>query len=200
MYAFAFLELPIPRDIPSGWQGHAVEFVQAGQLAAAVDASIPWETIQTDDAQLLNAALLHDRVICDLFRQQPVLPLCFGTVFISVERLKKHLEQNSRDYQQRLRTLRGMGEYTLKLLPCLAHPELDDGKEPELEKADLTEKLHALYPQLVHGAPQSGVDRVHLLLPVRDGEALLEQMSEWQTRYHCWRFDLQGPLPPYHFA
>lgn len=197
LYVYAFLERPVPAALPTGWRGCPIEFIEVGALAAAVDSAIPWQTIQYDDEQLLQAALVHDRVICDLYRQQPVLPLQFGTVFISLDGLEIHLERHSKRYGERIRKLVGMGEYTLKLSP---QPELDDIERSELEIADLQDRLQNRYPRLVHGEPQRGIERVHLLIAVSAEAELRRRVDDWQNHYSCWYLDLQGPLPPYHFA
>lgn len=200
LYVYAFLERPVPATLPTGWQGCPIAFIEVGALAAAVDSSIPWQTVQYDDEQLLQAALVHDRVICDLYRQQPVLPLQFGTVFISLNGLEMHLERHSERYGERIRKLEGMGEYTLKLLPQFDQLQLDADHLADLEFERIQAQFKDHYSHLVYGEPQRGIERVHLLIPVGEEAELRRQVDDWQRHYNCWQLDLQGPLPPYHFA
>ncbi|WP_187293809.1 GvpL/GvpF family gas vesicle protein [Gloeobacter kilaueensis] len=194
------MELPAPLHLPLSWRGVPIEFIEAGALAAAIDPGLPWQALQADDEQLLQAALLHDRVICDLFRQQPVLPLQFGTVFVSPDGLVQHLLRHGERYRERIRALTGMGEYTLKLAPQLLHPESDDFEQTDWEREQLQSQLKARYGSLVDGAARRGVERVHLLIPVCEENLLRQRVTDWQSEYHCWQLDVQGPLPPYHFA
>jgi hypothetical protein len=198
LYTFAFLKRPLPPEIPTGWQGCSVEFIEVGDLAAAVDPTLPWEQIQSRDEELLKAALLHDRVICDLFRQQPVLPLQFGTVFVSLEGIELHLQRKAEQYQEQIQNFVGMGEYTLKIAPALV--ENVDEEQPERERFTLQEYLEKDYPDLVEGIPQRGIERLHILIPVQQEAHLHAQVAEYQQRCTCWDLDLQGPMPPYHFA
>lgn len=199
LYAFAFLKRPLPPEVPNGWQGKPVEFVEVGALAAAIDPRIPWREVQLHDEELLRAALLHDRVICDLFRQQPVLPLQFGTVFVSLDGLQQHLTRNADRYDRRITDLQGMGEYTLKLVPRDALRTLDE-EQPEREREQLIGGLRACYDRVVVGAAQRGIERLHLLIPVQAEAQLRKRLVDHQPFYPCWELDLQGPLPPYHFA
>jgi hypothetical protein len=175
-----------------------VEFIEVGDLAAAVDPTLPWEQIQSRDEELLKAALLHDRVICDLFRQQPVLPLQFGTVFVSLEGIELHLQRKAKQYQEQIQNFVGMGEYTLKIAPALF--ENVDEEQQERERFTLQEHLEKDYPDLVEGIPQRGIERLHILIPVQQEAHLHTQVSEYQRQCACWDLDLQGPMPPYHFA
>jgi hypothetical protein len=175
-----------------------VEFIEVGDLAAAVDPTLPWEQIQAQDEELLKAALLHDRVICDLFRQQPVLPLQFGTIFVSLEGIELHLQRKAKQYQEQIQNFVGMGEYTLKIAPALV--ENVDEEQPEQERFTLQTYLEKNYPNLVEGIPQRGIERLHILIPVQQEAHLYMQVSKYQRESACWNLDLQGPMPPYHFA
>lgn len=198
LYTFAFLKRPLPPDIPTGWQGCSVEFIEVGDLAAVVDTTLPWEQIQARDEELLKAALLHDRVICDLFRQQPVLPLQFGTIFVSLEGIERHLQSHAEQYQERIESFVGMGEYTLKIAPTLF--DNTDEERAEQERIALQAYLEKDYLNLVEGIPQRGIERLHILIPVQQEADLRGHVAECQRQYICWDLDLQGPLPPYHFA
>jgi len=197
VYTYAFLQRPLPPDVPGGWQG-PVEFIEVGDLAAAVDSALPWDGLRECDDDLLRAALVHDRVICELFRQQPVLPLQFGTVFVSLDGLRRHLLGNAERYASRIQTLDGMGEYTLKLTPRPFHPELADD-QPDRERERLIAELKSR-GRLVAGESRRGVERLHLLVAVRSEAELRKQIDQYQVELICWDLDLDGPLPPYHFA
>jgi Gas vesicle synthesis protein GvpL/GvpF len=122
MYTYAFLpnSAQILR-LPSGIAG-SLKVLQVDNLAALVEPNLVFEEVQTSDEQLVRAALAHDRVIRELFQQTPVLPLRFGTRFVSQQGLLEHLEVHQVEYSQKLADVRGKAEYFLKVVP-IASPE-----------------------------------------------------------------------------
>lgn len=224
MYTYAFA-IPTAFDRPEGMI-EQVKTIGNKRLVAIVEPSVSFETLETDDQLLIRAALTHDRVICDLFRQITVLPLRFGTRFISEEGLRTHLEQNADQYLAKLEKLNGKAEYTLKFIPhpLSATPETEateetkqKGKQYFLAKKQqyqaraeqqaaqqaqwqaVIEKAHSLYP-VIPGQAQEGFERIHLLAE-RTGEvSLLPQVQQWQEQCTQGTLKLDGALPPYHFA
>jgi Gas vesicle synthesis protein GvpL/GvpF len=221
MYTYAFA-IPTLFDMPEGMVEPIIA-IGNERLVAIVEPGLSFETLEANDQLLIRAALTHDRVICDLFRQITVLPLRFGTRFISEEGLRTHLEQNAEQYVARLERLIGKAEYTLKFLPqpLSASPEPEEpdqkGKQYFLAKKQqyqaraeqqaaqqaqwqmVIEKANALY-SVIPGQDQEGIARIHLLAE-REGALLLQQqVQQWQEACSLGTLKLEGALPPYHFA
>jgi Gas vesicle synthesis protein GvpL/GvpF len=221
VYTYAFA-IPTLFDMPEGMI-EPVKAIGNERLVAIVEPGLSFEALEANDQLLIRAALTHDRVICDLFRQITVLPLRFGTRFISEEGLRTHLEQNADQYLARLERLVGKAEYTLKFIPqpLSSSPELEEtnqkGKQYFLAKKQqyqaraeqqaaqqaqwqaVIEKANALYP-VTPGQDQEGIARIHLLAE-REGELLLQQqVQQWQEACLLGTLKLEGALPPYHFA
>ncbi len=228
VYTFAFLSAPPPQQKPRGLRDEAIDYVVVGELAAAVDPGVSLEALQQSDERLLEAVVRHDQVICNLCQEQTVLPLRFGTVFISESRLREHLSQHQRSYQSRLQALRGAGEYLFKawVSGSDADPQADDGgpslsgrayllakkqqyerqqqrqQQQEAESEDLVRQLQAQVPGPIHPGQTQGEEilRLYLLLHTDEAEALTQGLQQWQQARPHWQVRLEGPLPPYHFA
>jgi Gas vesicle synthesis protein GvpL/GvpF len=219
VYTYAFV-IPALFDMPEGMV-EPVTAIGDERLVAIVEPGLSFETLEANDQLLIRAALTHDRVICDLFRQITVLPLRFGTRFVSEEGLRTHLEQNASQYLARLEKLSGKAEYTLKFLPQSASLESEEadlkGKEYFLAKKQqyqaraeqqaaqqaqwqaVMEKASVLYP-VISGQEQEGIAKIHLLAE-REGEVFLQQqVQQWQEACPLGTLKLEGALPPYHFA
>ncbi len=83
-------------------------------IAAAIEPLEDLADLESSDETLLRSALRHDQVICQLFSQMHVLPLRFGTCFVSSDKLQAHLLERQVDYQQTLASIQGRAEYLLK--------------------------------------------------------------------------------------
>ncbi len=223
MYVYAFLPSSVvPLELPDGIESPVQLIAEAG-LTAVVEEGLNLEHLQQSDNRLMQAVLLHDRVIRELFSQTALLPLRFGTHFVSKEALVSHLQANGRSYLELLHHLADKAEYTLKLTP-LDPPEEEEAtsegrgrdyflakkrrfqafqdhkqqQQDELEQ--IKEAIAQMYPGAVYSAVKDDVERVHLFVPRRLELALLEQLSEWQGRSPHWQVELSEALPPYHFV
>jgi Gas vesicle synthesis protein GvpL/GvpF len=224
VYTYAFA-LPDRFDMPEGMT-EPVKAIGNERLVAIVEPGLSFEALQANDQLLIRAALTHDRVICDLFRQITVLPLRFGTRFLSEEKLRIHLEENADQYVARLETLVGKAEYTLKFMPhpLIASPESEEDEEnkqkgkqyflakkqqyqaraeqQELQQAQwqaIIERASAIYP-VIAGQPQEGIEKIYLLAE-REGDLALQPLvQQWQAACSQGTLKLEGALPPYHFA
>lgn len=222
MYTYAFLTAPSQLlELPEGIEGTTQLVVQA-QLAALVEPGFAVEQVQTNDTQLMRAVLSHDRVIAELFQQTTVLPLRFGTQFVSHTALVAHLKAQQQTYLKHLAQLTGKAEYILKLTP-LELPELPmpsdlKGREYFLAKkqqfqaqqnqqnqqrqelADLKQTIAQTVPRSLIGEPQEGVGKVYLLIDRTEEAELYRNFQIWQTLCPHWELDLSEALAPYHFV
>ncbi|HEY9747959.1 MAG TPA: GvpL/GvpF family gas vesicle protein [Allocoleopsis sp.] len=223
MYTYAFLNTPThPLELPQGIDG-ALELVSCDRLCALVEPKLSFEALQENDAQLVEAVLIHDRVIRELFQQTPLLPLRFGTRFVSAEGLLTHLQTHGQDYLTKLTTFCGKAEYTLKLTPLVlavesALPNETQGREYFLAKKRrfqsqfeqqqqqtnewqaLVQAIALTYPNPVLGEAQDGSQRVYLLVSQQDEPQLYDYLEAWQAQCPHWELTLSEALPPYHFV
>ncbi|MTJ37123.1 GvpL/GvpF family gas vesicle protein [Dolichospermum sp. UHCC 0260] len=137
LYTYAFLEIPSsPLILPQG-AANQVVLINGTELAAIVEPGIFLESFQNNDEKIIQMALSHDRVICELFQQITVLPLRFGTYFTSTNNLLNHLKSHEKEYQNKLEKINGKNEFTLKLIPRMIEeivPSEGGGKDYFLAK------------------------------------------------------------------
>jgi len=220
-YTYAFFNTPdFPVNLPSGNLGELL-LINGKNISAVVEPGISVEASQNDDEQVIKMVLAHDRVICELSRQMTVLPLRFGTYFISEDTLLNHIESHAQEYQDKLNNIQGKNEYTLKVIPHkveeLAQPSGANGRDYFLAKkqyyeqqksffaAQNQEKCHLI--NLITETYQSSAIvqdhaeevRFHLLVDHYDKALLLEQVLALQEKCPHWNLILGEPLPPYHF-
>lgn len=222
MYTYAFLSSTnTPPDLPQGISG-SLELVTVDQLAALVEPDLPLEQLQTSDDLLVKAVLCHDQVIRELFEQTTVLPLRFGTCFVSLEGLIEHLGNHSTEYLEKLDRLTGQAEYLLKLTPT-AVPEVESPEDLKGREYFLAKKRHyqiqtewqqqqqaelqllldiisQVYPHWVRNESSDGVERIYLLSNRQPTDHLRGQVQRWQEQCLHWEFSLGEALPPYHFV
>lgn len=221
MYTYAFLPISNTLDLPEGISG-SLQLVTVDQLAALVEPELSLESLQTSDDVLMRAVLYHDQVIREVFEQTPVLPLRFGTCFVSRQGLMEHLGTHRAEYLEKLEQLSGQAEYLLKLKPIpppenpisvnlkgreyfLAkkqhyqnQTEWQNRQQAELETLKLFITQH--YPNVVQTEATEGIERIYLLSDRVNEAHLKEQAKEWQMRSSYWDVSLGGALPPYHFV
>jgi len=209
-----------PLDLPPGIEGQ-ISLVSVGDLAAFVETDIDLEVIQADHPRLLTAVLSHDRVLCHLFQQAPLLPLRFGTQFPALEYLEAYLSQEQATYQAKFADLADRAEYQIKLIPTdLNPPPLPEGlkgrdyflakkqslqalteaqQQQQEERQGLIQAIAAAYGNSVvdDGNPET---KVYLLLSRSQQDALAQALTQWQAQAPHWQIHLSAPLPPYHFV
>jgi hypothetical protein len=220
MYTYAFLKTPAtPLELPIGID-RLVQVVSRDELAAVVEPDLILDELK-DDKILMQAVLCHDRVIRELFLQTTILPLRFGTSFLSLQGLLTHLEANRSTYLEKLTQFEGKAEYPLKFIP-LPLPEAPvsleaKGKDYFLAKKQQYQmqlerqrqqqnefKRMALivtqaYPQFVTSETQAEVETVYLLAKREEEPQLHQAFREWQNQCPSWQMTLGEALPPYHF-
>jgi len=219
MYTYAFLST-VPSQLPEGIFG-SLQIISADGLAALVEPDLAAESLQENDQQLVQAVLSHDRVIRELFEQTTVLPLRFGTCFMSRQGLLEHLKANSAEYLIKLVGLQGKAEYALKLTP-VAFPEAAiatevKGKDYFLAKKKIYQaqaawqveqqgELKALFEAIakhylwMRGEADNGIERIYLLGDRQSELSLSKLLKTWELQSAHWELILGEPLPPYHFV
>ncbi|MBW4513777.1 MAG: GvpL/GvpF family gas vesicle protein [Timaviella obliquedivisa GSE-PSE-MK23-08B] len=218
MYTYAFLST-IPSTLPEGIFS-SLQIVAIHDLAALVEPDLAADSLQQDDQQLVQSVLSHDRVIRELFEQTTVLPLRFGTCFVSRQGLLEHLQANRAEYLTKLEELEGKAEYVLKLKP-IAFPETEIGStvkgkdyflakkqiyqaqaawqlEQQQELEDLFEAIAQQY-RWVRGEPDDGIERIYMLGDRQSEPLLPTSFKTWQLQSAHEDLRLGNPLPPYHF-
>jgi hypothetical protein len=225
MYTYAFFKTPSSSlQLSEGIAGR-LEVITIKGLSALVEPDFEFETIEKDDTQLVQAVLAHDRVICDLFWQVTILPLRFGTQFLSRTRLLKHLSDNANKYFDKLNQLEGKAEYRLKLTPIemelpsdpemngsmkgrdyfeakrqLFQAQLDQQEVQQQEFQQILSAIEQTYPDLMRKAGADGAEKLYLLIDKQKEMELYSYLSQWQHQYPHWELGLGEALPPYHFV
>lgn len=221
IYTYAFLCCPAKAlELPLGIGG-SLRLVETEWLCALVEPDLEFEALQQNDSQLLQAIIAHDRVLQEIFEQTEILPLRFGTQFVSEAGLLQHLEANHSTYLSKFSQLMGRAEYALKFIPVdNVEPEispetkgkdyflakkqryqaqLDQQQRRQIELEQVKEAIAQLYTQVIYES-KDGVDRVYLL-GERSQEAILQQqVQQWQESCTYWSINLGNALPPYHFV
>lgn len=222
IYTYAFLLSPPPRaEIPG--IGQRVEFVTIGTIAAAVEEGVDVQRLKAESEDLLLQAVLdHERVVQSLFRLRAVLPLRFGTAFLSIEHLKDYLKTMQQVLDERLQQLEGYSEFLLEMVrsePPAPEEEsatmgglayLEAKKERYRLAQRQQESLHREAEQvwqLVNSYPSHRVPtnnpkhtRVYLLLHGEERTHVQAVMEHWRGAHPQWQISWSQPLPPYHFV
>jgi hypothetical protein len=114
LYTFAFFSDPVPQANPPGINGN-IKYLQVGNLVAAIEPDLDVQGLrEVSEEVLLKAVLSHDRVICELFQDRTLLPLRFGTAFVSEAALRDYLHAHGRELSDRLQKLQNYAEYPIK--------------------------------------------------------------------------------------
>ncbi|NJN57583.1 MAG: gas vesicle protein [Leptolyngbyaceae cyanobacterium SL_5_9] len=222
MYTYAFFpRSKVLLELPEGILG-SLALIDGAYLSAVVELGLEAEQLQASDEQLMQAVLAHDRVIRELFRQTVVLPLRFGTYFVSREGLLEHLEARSSEYLKKLANLQGKAEYVLKLVPLelpeesiasdlkgkdyflakkqryQSQTEQQQQRQNELERVMRAIAQH--YPDSIRSEPKDGVERIYLLGSFLASFTPHHSLPIWQSQCPHWQLSLGEALPPYHFV
>jgi hypothetical protein len=184
------------------------------------------EGLPQADQVLLEAVLLHDRVIQDLFQQTPVLPLRFGSQFLDRAQLVTHLADHGALYREQLQQFQDQAEFTLSFTPrsvavtsslaTAVAPETAKGRDYFLAKKQrllaendrlqlqqsqwrtLQQSIQRAYPQCLWSESEN--PRAYLLVSFKREPHLHKQVQQWQETYSEWEIQVSAPLPPYHFV
>lgn len=163
----------------------------------------------------------HDRVIQELFQSTTVLPLRFGTSFLSEAHLMEHLQEKQQYYIDQLQQLSDKAEYLVKLLPYTYTSETEPiektGRSYFLAKKrryeaqsnyqaqqqqefnDFCQFLEAQPCEIVQGkGDDDDVERLFILLQ-RSQEDWFRHLLHNHTA-RCWHVQVGEALPPYHFV
>ncbi|MHC5938345.1 GvpL/GvpF family gas vesicle protein [Nostoc sp.] len=220
-YTYAFLNTPdFNLNLPDGNLGKLL-LINGKNISAVVEPGISLELSQNNDEQVIKMVLAHDRVICDLSRQITVLPLRFGTYFISEDTLLNHIESHAQEYQDKLNNIQGKNEYTLKVIPqkveelpkasgvngrdyFLAKKQHYEQQKSFLaaqneEKSHLINLITETYQASAIVQDNAEEVRLHLLVDRQNKALLLKQVLSLQEKCPHWNLILGEPLPPYHF-
>ncbi|MBO3457736.1 GvpL/GvpF family gas vesicle protein [Aetokthonos hydrillicola Thurmond2011] len=223
LYTYAFLKTPtVKLNLPKGIFNQVVLIDNSG-ISAVVEPELYLDNLVKNDQQLIQIALDHNRVICEIFCQVSVLPLRLGTSFNSYEAILNYLKSHADAYKEKLDSLEGKSEYLLKLIPrkleetapvietagkqyFLAkkqrYKEQQDFQNTQMNERDnLIDYINQLYSSsTITQAESKGEEgRIYFLLSPQEESLLLENLSSWQQAYPLWDLQLGEALPPYHF-
>lgn len=206
VYAYAICA-SAPFQLPAGIQQSLVAIAQP-PLTLVAEADLDLRLAK--EAELIEAVVAHDRIVCALFAQTPLLPIRFGTHFESIAAVTAHLAAERDRYLSQLAALGDHAEYCLKLTPTDA-PDLPEasgsGRAYFQAKKDRVTRLsqwqaaqaEAKTAWITHletlgahiQADAAGLRAYFLAAPT--------QLPEWDSDPY-WQLELSGTLPPYHFV
>lgn len=231
IYTYAFFPVPSPErlgeveKIEGLSQSVQTVIPDGSRIAAVVEPLADPQYLESSDEILLRSALRHDQVICQLFAQFQVLPLCFGTCFVSQERLQEHLLAHQSAYEQALAALTGRAEYLLKAYrstPSASTPSesgqpvsgtayLLAKKQEYLRQHQAQTQREAEIEAFKHhwppSWPQQWVEpqgnesiRLYFLLSSTEFDQAQILTQTWLTTQPHWQVEWSSALPPYHFV
>jgi hypothetical protein len=203
-----------------------VEYIQCDRLVMVVIRGLDIEQLKSSGEEtLIRAVVEHDRLICQLFTTNTLLPLRFGTAFKSQDLLEAYLRSNYAELITKLEQLQGCSEYllTLTLLESDSVKTNSKPEQPQLKGKDylLAKRSHYLAEQAKRSQQQQECQDLMALVPTSQqvispqAEEFLrayflatsDRMSElgaaiskWQSEFPHWQLELSNPLPPYHFC
>ncbi|PZV18652.1 MAG: hypothetical protein DCF22_00970 [Leptolyngbya sp.] len=219
MHSYAIVNAAIALTLPEG-TSETLQMVSNGALSIVVEPNLELETLQKDDALLLNAILAHDRIIRALFLQTTVLPLRFSA-FLSEEELIADLDTHQSRYLAYLKYFSGKAEYRLKLIPLeileIPIPPGLKGKDyfrakkqhiqthqeqQQLQLAQfeqLLETINRICP-VVLSTETATPEKILFLLAKQTGNGTIQDVTKI-LQEHCtlYQFLVETALPPYHF-
>ena len=228
LYTFAILLEPVPEYLPLGITGKPIQYLQCDRLVAVIEPDVDIEALKVlSEQSLMQAIVQHDRLICELFADRPLLPLRFGTAFVSISALETYLQTESEKLETNLQKLAGYAEFLISgtaIAPKTETATNLKGKNYLLAKREqylqqeqwrsqlqqeslaylqvLVESLEPeIYkPEFQQVETQGSEDvRVYALLPRSQFEQLQQVTRSWQQEHPHWQITWSQPLPPYHF-
>ena len=114
IYTYAILLAPAPSDLPLGITGKPIEYLQGDRLIAVIESDIDVEALNhLPEQALMQAIVQHDRLICELFAERSLLPLRFGTAFVSIDALETYLQEEQEKLLASLSRLNGYAEFLI---------------------------------------------------------------------------------------
>ncbi len=198
-------------------------YLESGDLVAIVEPGFPVQACAASEQALIDAIVVHDRVLLSAFAVTTVLPLRFGTEFATDAALLDHLQNQQQHYLAALTALQGKAEMSLKLSAKLPESELISaslkGREYFQAKKEQSQQQQMLQTRL-DGDRQSLIEELqlqnirvftksvdHYLLLCDRGIAIQDVLTIWQLQMkECdssqtqWSWKVSEMLPAYHFA
>ncbi|PZU96676.1 MAG: hypothetical protein DCE90_08455 [Pseudanabaena sp.] len=227
IYTYAILSAPAPTDLPLGITGKPIQYLQSDRLVAAIEPDVDIEALKLlPEQSLMQAIVIHDRLICQLFNQRPLLPLRFGTAFVSIDALESYLQTENIRLVTSLEKLDGYAEFLVTgtaIAPKSEPASNLKGKDYLLAKRsqylqqeqwreqlqqEVVNYFQVLKDTLGDGyrldfqkvEQQNSEDvRGYVLLPRSQVESLQQAVRSWEIEHPHWQISWSEPLPPYHF-
>lgn len=228
IYIFAILLAPAPENLPLGITGKPIQYLQCDRLIAAIEPDIDIEELKLlPEQSLMQVIIQHDRLICELFNHRTLLPLRFGTAFVSIGALETYLQTESERLLASLQRLDGYAEFLITgsaIAPKVEAATNLKGKDYLLAKRSqylqqeqwrsqlqkevldyrqaitnsLNTEIHK--SEFQHAETQGSEDvRIYALLPRSQIEFLQKSLRSWESQHPHWQITWSQPIPPYHF-
>lgn len=190
-------------------------WIESGELAAIAEPGFPVQACAVSEQALIDAIVVHDRVLLSAFALTTVLPLRFGTEFASDSALLSHLQTQQSIYLKALNVLESKAEVSLKLLAEQAEPQplspnlkgrdyflakKEQAQQQQIQQQNFDRDRQRLIEEFQVNHIQVFTKSVDHYLLLCDRDCDLEvYLNSWQ-RSNLWTWKLSEMLPPYHFA
>ncbi len=222
MYLYGLVHRSAIEDLkrlPIAGIANDLVWIESGDLAAIVEPGFPVQACAVSEQALIDAIVIHDRVLLSAFAVTTVLPLRFGTEFANDSALLNHLQTQQSTYLKALNLLESKAEVSLKLFaeqaelpPIPANLKGRDyfmAKKEQAQQQQLMQQSFDLDRNALMTILQDQNIQVftkstdhYLLLCDRDCNLQLH-LNSWQSQNQSqnqWNWQLSELLPPYHFA
>ena len=156
-----------------------------------------------------DAVLAFGRVVNQMFRHGPVLPVRFGTTLPNRVAVRAELAEKSDDWEQRLQAVAGHVEVVVHVRPDRSPSPARSGRAYLLSRAAALRSEHELAVAVTAAASPTACDvrplpskdgvRVACLVATDEVQALRASLEKWAAAAHR---DLAttGPWPPFSFT
>jgi hypothetical protein len=224
IYTFAIALAPVPELKPMGIS-QAIAYVQVGDLVAVVEFGLDVQALKSSpEPVLIQAVVNHDRLICELFSHHTLLPLRFGTAFVSEPALQDYLSAQHQVLSDRLHSLQGYAEYLVKATvsypkPVEAQTNLK-GKDyllakrsQYLQQQQVQQQQQQEYDTLLAkikledtikielAPPQTGETlRAYILATAIEIKQFQQTLANLKVDFPHWQVEISDRLPIYHFT
>lgn len=221
IYIYAILLSPANNlDLPKGIK-NLVELVVCEDIVAVIERGISSKDLQEPEDILLSSVISHDRVIQKIFSQISLIPLRFGTIFISISSLLNNLKNNQIQYLQELNKINDKVEHTMKFLPIVFESnnlkdENTKGKNYLLAKKKSYQlqqnfKLeqekqwqvikNAIYQKLLNKVVIEETEEIKKIFLLTNKNTNINNLITFEQELsQYWEIIISQPLPCYHFT
>lgn len=221
IYIYAILSsTPNNLDLPQGIK-RQVELAVYENIVAVIEKDISIKDLQATEDVLLKTVISHDRVMQNIFSQVPLIPLRFGTIFLSITSLVTHLKNNQSRYIEELKKVTQKVEYTIKFIPAVYQSDnfknvqitgknylLAKKKSYQLQQKFILEQQsqwqkikQTIFQNFLDNSILDEEQEIKKIFLLVDRNININNLTDMWKQLCChWEIIITEPLPCYHFT